>query len=61
MEKNKHANDSVEAGREYVAAYVEYVHFIEVVHNMVANNKMSREERRKAMFELDRDKILKGS
>ncbi len=35
-EKKKHANDSVEAGREYVAAYVEYVHFIEGIHNMVA-------------------------
>ncbi len=36
-EKEKHVNDSVEAGREYVAAYVEYVHFIEGIHNMVAN------------------------
>ena len=35
-EKKKHADDSVEAGREYVAAYVEYVHFIEGIHNMVA-------------------------
>jgi len=35
-EKKKHANDSVETGREYVAAYVEYVHFIEGIHNMVA-------------------------
>ena len=34
-EKKKHVNDSVEAGREYVAAYVEYVHFIEGIHNMV--------------------------
>ena len=35
-EKKKHANDSVEAGREFVAAYVEYVHFVEGIHNMVA-------------------------
>jgi len=35
-EKKKHVNDSVEAGREYVAAYVEYVHFIEGIHTMVA-------------------------
>ncbi len=35
-EKKKHVDDSVEAGREYVTAYVEYVHFIEGVHNMVA-------------------------
>ena len=36
MDKKKHANDSVEAGREYVAAYVQYVHFVEGIHNMVA-------------------------
>jgi hypothetical protein len=36
MEKKKRVNDSVKAGREYVAAYVEYVHFIEGIHNMVA-------------------------
>ena len=35
-EKKKHVDDSVEAGREYVAAYVEYVHFIEGIHSMVA-------------------------
>ena len=35
-EKKKHANDSVEAGREFVASYVEYVHFVERIHNMVA-------------------------
>jgi hypothetical protein len=35
-EKKKHANDTVEAGRGFVAAYVEYVHFIEGIHNMVA-------------------------
>jgi hypothetical protein len=35
-EKKKHANDSVEAGRVFVEAYVEYVHFVEGVHNMVA-------------------------
>ncbi len=35
-EKKKHANDSVEAGRAFVEAYVEYVHFVEGIHNMVA-------------------------
>jgi hypothetical protein len=35
-EKKKHANDSVEAGREFVEAYVQYVHFAEGIHNMVA-------------------------
>jgi hypothetical protein len=31
-EKKKHANESVEAGREFVAAYVEYVHYVERLH-----------------------------
>ena len=35
-EKKKHANDSVEAGREFVESYVEYVHFVEGIHNMAA-------------------------
>ncbi len=36
VEKKKHAEDSVEDGREFVEAYVQYVHFIEGIHNMVA-------------------------
>jgi hypothetical protein len=31
--KSKHAEESVEAGREYVAAYVEYVHYVEGLHH----------------------------
>ncbi len=31
VEAKKHASDSVEAGRRYVAAYVEYVHYVESV------------------------------
>ncbi len=31
-EKRHHADESVEAGREYVAAYVEYVHYVEGLH-----------------------------
>jgi hypothetical protein len=31
-EKQKHAEESVEAGREFVAAYVEYVHYVESLH-----------------------------
>lgn len=34
MEAKKHMNDSVEAGRKYVAAYVEYVHYVEGIHNL---------------------------
>jgi hypothetical protein len=29
LEKKKHANESVEAGREYVEAYIQYVHYVE--------------------------------
>ena len=36
LKKKKHADDSVEAGREFVEAYVQYVHFIEGIHNLVA-------------------------
>jgi len=32
-EKRKHADQSVEAGREFVAAYVEYTHYIEALHD----------------------------
>lgn len=31
-EAKKHVNDSVEAGRAYVAAYVEYMHYVEGIH-----------------------------
>ena len=34
MEAKKHMNESVEAGRKYVAAYVEYVHYVEGIHNL---------------------------
>lgn len=32
LEKKKHADESVEAGRAYVAAYVAYTHYIEAIH-----------------------------
>ena len=35
LEAKKHADESVEAGREYVEAYVAYVHFVEGVHAAV--------------------------
>ncbi|MHB8996347.1 MAG: DUF6448 family protein [Armatimonadota bacterium] len=34
-ETKQHANDSVAAGREYVAAYVEYVHYVEALHQAI--------------------------
>lgn len=36
IETKKHVNDSVEAGRAYVAAYVDYMHYVEGVHQAVA-------------------------
>jgi len=32
VEAKKHAEESVEAGREYVKAYVEFVHYVEGLH-----------------------------
>lgn len=32
IELHRHAGENVEAGRSYVAAYVEYVHYLERVH-----------------------------
>ena len=37
-EAKKHAGESVEAGRKYVAAYVEFVHYVEGVHNMITDH-----------------------
>lgn len=34
LEKKKRADESVEAGREYVEAYVQYVHYIEGIHTL---------------------------
>lgn len=34
VEKKKHVADSVEAGREYVEAYVDYIHFVESVNRL---------------------------
>jgi hypothetical protein len=36
VEKKKYAQHTVEAGREYVAAYVEFVHYVEALHATVA-------------------------
>ncbi len=35
-EAQKHASESVDAGRTYVAAYVNYIHFVEALHEIVA-------------------------
>jgi len=36
FEKKKHKDESVQAGREYVEAYVEYVHYVEAVHTAIS-------------------------
>ncbi len=35
FELKKHKDESVEAGREFVEAYVEYVHYVEGLHQMI--------------------------
>jgi len=37
LEKKKYMNESVDAGREYVEAYIEYVHYVEYVDKVVAS------------------------
>lgn len=44
VELKKHANDSVIAGRAYVAAYVEYVHFVERLATDATSNAAEHEE-----------------
>ncbi len=36
QEVSKHAEDDVEAGRRYVAAYVDFIHYIESVHQVLS-------------------------
>jgi hypothetical protein len=36
LQRKEHATDSVEAGREYVAAYVDYIHFVESLERLVS-------------------------
>jgi hypothetical protein len=37
LERAKHAADSVDSGREYVEAYVDYIHYVETVHRLVSH------------------------
>lgn len=43
LAKKKHANDSIEAGRDYVAAYVAYAHYVEAIHAL--NSSRSEQHR----------------
>lgn len=44
FELKKHKDESVEAGREYVEAYVEYVHYVEGLHNMIVGKGVHHHE-----------------
>ena len=37
VERKKHAADSVEAGRDYVEAYVDYIHFVESINRLASH------------------------
>jgi hypothetical protein len=37
LDRGKHAADSVDAGRAYVEAYVDYIHYVENVHRLVTH------------------------
>ena len=43
VEKKKHADHNVDAGREYVAAYVEYVHYVEALHTTAVRPAQAHE------------------
>lgn len=45
VEKKQHAEHSAEAGREYVAAYVEFVHYIETLHTTAARSSPAHEHK----------------
>jgi len=44
IDKKKLMNESVEAGREYVEAYVEYLHYVEGVHKAIAGKSGHHQE-----------------
>ncbi len=43
LEKKKHAEESVEAGRAYVAAYVEYAHYVEALHSLTSGGSQEHQ------------------
>jgi len=44
MEKKAHVDDSVEAGRKYVKAYITFIHYVENVHKAIAGQAGHGEE-----------------
>ncbi len=51
LDKKKRVNDSVEAGREYVEAYVEYLHYVEGIHKAVSGGLGHHDEEADAEVE----------
>jgi len=47
MKKKKQANKSVEDGREYVNAYVQYVHLVEQIHLLVSHGAEHKHQQEK--------------
>ncbi|RJP29094.1 MAG: hypothetical protein C4533_04655 [Candidatus Omnitrophota bacterium] len=50
IEAKKHMNESVEAGRRYVAAYIEYVHYVEKIYEALgraSEHSMEKESHHK--------------
>ena len=37
LQRKKHAAASIEAGREFVEAYVEYIHFVESINRLASD------------------------
>jgi len=46
-----HKDDSVEAGREYVAAYIEFIHYVENLHDTIAGGGAHHEHEGEAKSE----------
>jgi hypothetical protein len=44
LEKKKHMNENVDAGREYVEAYIKYVHYVEGLHEAALGKASHHEE-----------------
>lgn len=42
--RQKHADESVAAGREYVTAYVEFIHYVEQLHLDITGAAGGKEE-----------------
>jgi len=37
LDRKKHAAESVESGREFVQAYVDYIHFVESINRLASD------------------------